>query len=177
MVKPVNYKVWEVTQEKDEGWRGHQEVGPNHCVFCQKGGHWQGECLECPFCGILEGQPQPAPIPCKSLSNERFPCTDQWGQVSAHFQISLNPSSLLHRVTLNMADRRIKFSVDTGTTCSVLTWPASPLSNHDCTETGVDSQKEGDFCLSLPADSGPLLLLTPFLYMPECPFLFLEELY
>ena len=145
--------------------------------FVRKEGTGRGNVLNAPSVGSWRGNPNQPPIPCKSLSNERFPCTDQWGQVSAHFQISLNPSSLLHRVTLNMADRRIKFSVDTGTTCSVLTWPASPLSNHDCTETGVDSQKEGDFCLSLPADSGPLLLLTPFLYMPECPFLFLEELY
>ena len=124
---------------------------PNQCVFCQKGGRWQGECLECPFCGMLEGQPQPAFIPCNSLSNERFPCTDRWGQLSAHFQIPLDPSSLLHRVTLNVAERRIEFSVDTGTTCSVLTWPASPLSNRDCTETGVDRQPKGRRFLSLLA--------------------------
>ena len=127
---------------------------PNQCVFCQKGGQWQGECLECPFCGMLEGQPQPALIPCKSLSNERFPCTNQWGQVSAHFQIPLDPSSLLHRVTLNVADKRIEFSVDTGTTCSVLTWPASPPSNHDCTETGVDRQPKGRRFMSLIACRG-----------------------
>ena len=77
-----------------------------------------------------------------------------------------------------MADRRTEYSVDTGTTYSVLTWLASPFSNRDCTETGVDRQPKGRRFMSLLAGRvGSIIVTYSFLYMPECPFLFLEELY
>lgn len=44
------------------------------------------------------------------------------------------------RVTLPVAGRRTEFLVDAGAACSVLTWPAGPFSNHDCTVTQVDGQ-------------------------------------
>ena len=149
MPKSVNYdKVWEVTQEKDEGWSDHQEATQAQisASFVAKEGAGRRNVLNAPPVGCWKDNPN-QPVPCNSLSNERSSCTDWWGQVSAHFWIPLNPSSLLHRVTLNVADRRTEYSVDTGTTCSVLTWPASPFSNRDYTETGVDRQTVVSPCL------------------------------
>lgn len=139
MPKSVNYdKVWEVTQEKDEGWRGHQEVTQAQTIVsCQKEETGRGECLECPFCGMLEGQPQSAPF-LANLSQMRDSLALDDGANSAHFQIS---STHPHITPASGHPQQMgECSVDTGTTCSVLTWPTSPLSNHDCTETGVDRQ-------------------------------------
>ena len=68
-----------------------------------------------------------------------------------------------------MAGRGTEFLVDTGATCSVLAWPAGPLSSHDCTVMGVDGQpKVRRFMFPLACGIGSIIIAHSFLYMPEC---------
>ena len=91
-------------------------------------------------------------------------------QLPAWFQIPLNPSSLLLGASGHplCGHKKTEFLVDTGAACSVLTWPANPLSNRDCTVTGASGQpKVGPSPSAFGA--GPTIITHSFLYMPECP--------
>ena len=66
------------------------------------------------------------------------------------------------QVTLDVAGRRTDILVDTGAATSVVTRPAGPLSNHDCTVTGVDGQpKVRRFTSPLACRVGSVII-TPF---------------
>ena len=115
--------------------------------------------------GHLRGNPQPAPVPCKSLC--------KW-EIAAHQLMRPDhlPGSRSHSIHSHHSSttsghpwcgrQGTKFPIDTGAICPVLPWPAGPLSTHNCTVMGVDSKRYGDLCLPLSVEFAPLLLFIPF---------------
>ena len=150
-------------RDEEAGQTTKKPPGPKPVCLLSEGEHWKGECPERPPVGPRGANPTgPSSLRISQMRDSRT-LTDG---LSACPAPDPTPSILISpvepRVTLHVAGRRTEFLVDTGAACSVLTWPAGPFSNHDCTVTGVDGQlKVRQFTSPFACGIGSVII-TPF---------------
>ena len=136
------------------GWTDHQGAAwaQIHCVSLSERGPLEGRMAWTPSCGMPEGQPWLAPVPCESPGWEILEhqlMGPKWCPApDSTRSILIIPGEL--RVTLDVAGRRTEFPVDTDVPALFWLDQPAPSPSMDCTVAEVDSQPKGGRFTSLP---------------------------
>ena len=152
--------------EGQEDWTDHQGAtwAGTSVPFVRKRDSRRGNVLSSHWCDDW-GATVVSPNSCQFLRREILHAS-WWGPstcVAPDPTWSIPNTCAELRVTLDAAGRRTEFLVDT-----ILTWPANPLSNHDCSDRSW-WMKVSNLCLSLTIIIRSVIITHSFLYMPECP--------